>query len=150
MSGDIAVVMDVAGTILRMYRVAKDIGRGVLLEKVVTWELIMEKKDRALVVPQIDPDLIRSSRPDELLGTLVLGRDGSVEISCSSSPVSRDEVLGILEGSQVRVRELQEAYLAVRAKCPGIYRTCGMIVDKGAQEIVYTLSTGGAPFPGLG
>ncbi|RPI20243.1 MAG: HAD family hydrolase [Acidobacteriales bacterium] len=150
MSGDIAVVMDVAGTILRMYRVAKDIGRGVLLEKVVTWELIMEKKDRALVVPQIDPDLIRSSRPDELLGTLVLGRDESVEISCSSSPVSRDEVLGILEGSQVRVRELQEAYLAVRAKCPGIYRTCGMIVDKGAQEIVYALSTGGAPFPGLG
>ena len=62
------MVMDVAGTILMMYRVAKDIGRGVLLEKVVTWELIMEKKDRALVVPQIDPDLILSSRPDELLG----------------------------------------------------------------------------------
>ena len=53
-------------------------------------------------------------------------------------------------GSQVRVRELQEAYLAVRAKCPGIYRTTGMIVDLGAQEIVYALSTGGAPFPGLG
>ena len=70
------MVMDVAGTILRMYRVAKDIGRGVLLEKVVTWELIMEKKDRALVVPQIDPDIILSSRPDELLGALVLGRTG--------------------------------------------------------------------------
>ena len=73
-----------------------------------------------------------------------------MEISCSSSRVSRDEVLGILGRSQVRVRELQEAYLAVRAKCPGIYRTTGMIVDQGAQEIVYTLSTGGAPFPGLG
>jgi soluble P-type ATPase len=150
MSGDIAVVIDVAGTILMMYRVAKDIGRGVLLEKVVTWELIMEKKDRALVVPQIDPDLILSSRPDELLGKLVLGRDGNVEISCSSSRVSKGEVIGILDRSQVKVRELQEAYLAVRAKCPGIYRTCGIIVDQGTQEIVYTLSTGGAPFPGLG
>ena len=107
MSGDIAVVMDVAGTILMMYRVAKDIGRGVILNRVVTWELVMEKKGRALVVPQIDPDLVVSSRPDDLLGALVLGREECVEISCSSSRISRDEVLGILGRSQVRVRELQ-------------------------------------------
>ena len=149
MSGDLAVVMDVAGTILMMYRVAKDIARGVILEKIVTWELIMEKKGRALVVPQMDPDLVVSSRPDDLLGALVLGRQKCVEISCSSSHISRDEVLGILGRSQVRVRELQEVYLAVRARCPGIYRTTGMIVDRDLQEIAYTLSTGGAPFPGL-
>ena len=149
MSGDIAVVMDVAGTILMMYRVAKDIGRGVILNRVVTWELVMEKKGRALVVPQIDPDLVVSSRPDDLLGALVLAREECVEISCSSSRISRDEVLGILGRSQVRVRELQEVYLAVRARCPGIYRTTGMIVDRDLQEIAYTLSTGGAPFPGL-
>ena len=143
------MVMDVAGTILMMYRVAKDIGRGAILEKVVTWELIMEKKGRALVVPQIDPDLVASSRPDELLGKLVLGRQECVEISCSSSPVPRDEVIGILGRSHVKVRELQQVYLAVRAKCPGIYRTTGMIVDQELQEIVYALSTGGAPFPGL-
>jgi len=46
MSGDLAVVMDVAGTILRMYRVAKNISRGDILEKVVTWELIMKKRVR--------------------------------------------------------------------------------------------------------
>jgi len=149
MSGDLAVVMDVAGTILMMYRVAKDIDSGVILEKVVTWELMMEKKGRALVVPQIDPDLIVSSRPDDLLGALVLGRRECVEISCSSSQISRTEVLGILGRSHVRVRELQEVYLAVRARCPGIYRTTGMIVDEDCQDIVYTLSTGGAPFPGL-
>ena len=149
MSGDLAVVMDVAGTILMMYRVAKDIGRGVILEKVVTWELMMEKKGRALVVPQIDPDLIVSCPPDELLGRLVLGRRESVEISCSSSRISRMEVLSILGRSQVRVRELQEVCLAVKDRCPGIYRTTGMIVDEDCQDIVYTLSTGGAPFPGL-
>lgn len=143
------MVMDVAGTILMMYRVAKDIGRGVLLEKVVTWELMMEKNGRALVVPQIDPDLIVSCRPDDLLGTLVLARRECVEISCSSSHISRMEVLGILGRSQVRVRELQEVYLAVKDRCPGIYRTTGMIVDEDCQDIVYALSTGGAPFPGL-
>ena len=44
MCKELAVVMDVAGTMLRMYRVAKDIEKGVILVNVVTWELIMEKK----------------------------------------------------------------------------------------------------------
>lgn len=39
--------------------------------------------------------------------------------------------------------------MAVKARCSGIYRTTGMIVDQDCQDIVYTLSTGGAPFPGL-
>ena len=63
MCKDLAVVMDVAGTILRMYRVAKDIEKGVIRLNVVTWELIMEKKGRVLVVPQMDPALIFSCRP---------------------------------------------------------------------------------------
>ena len=149
MSRDLAVVMDVAGTIMKMYRVAKDIGRDIIMEKIVTWELIMEKKGRALVVPQLDPDIIISSRPDDLLGALIYGREECVKISCASSHISRDEVLRILGRSQVRVRELQEVYLAVKTKCPGKYHTAGLIVDEDRQEIIYALSTGGTPFPGL-
>ena len=90
------MVMDVAGTILRMYRVAKNIGRGDILEKVVTWELIMKKKGQALVVPQVDPEFVISCRPDDLLNTLFGGREEYVEISCSSSPISKDDILKIL------------------------------------------------------
>jgi soluble P-type ATPase len=42
-----------------------------------------------------------------------------------------------------------EVYGEVLARCPGNYHTAGMIVDVGLQEVVYALSTGGAPFPGL-
>ena len=94
MSGDLAVVMDVAGTIMRMYRVAKDIPGDIILEKVVTWELIMEKSGRALVVPQIDPDMIISCNPDHPIRVLVLGREDCIKISCSSSQISPDEVSG--------------------------------------------------------
>jgi soluble P-type ATPase len=149
MSGDVAVVMDVAGTILKMYRVAKDIARGIILEKIVTWELIMEKRGRALVVPQIDPKLIIFCRPDDPMGTLIRNREGGVEISCSSSPISKDEALSILCRSHVKVRELQEVHQAVKARCPEKYQTTGMIVDDDLQEITHTLSTGGIPFPGL-
>jgi soluble P-type ATPase len=149
MSGDLAIVMDVAGTILRMYRVAKDIRRGIIIEKIVTWELIMEKKGRALVVPQINPGRIVSCCPDDPLSVLVLGRKESIEISCSSSPVSIEVALGILCRSKATIRDLQEVYRAVSARCPNNYQTTGVIVDEDLQEVTHALSTGGTPFPGL-
>ena len=144
------MVMDVAGTIMRMYRVAKDIPRDVILERIVTWELIMEKSGRALVVPQIDPDNIISYNPDDPIGVLATGREQCIKISCSSSQISPDEVLRILKSSPVKMRELQETCSLVKAKCPGNYRTAGFIVDQDHGRIVYALSTGGIPFPGLG
>jgi len=149
MCKELAVVMDVAGTILRMYRVAKDIEKGVIRLNVVTWELIMEKKGRVLVVPQMDPDLIFSCRPDDTLGTLIDGREQLLEISCASSPITKDEAVRILGRSQAKVRDLVEVYREVLARCPGNYHTAGMIVDVDLQEVVYALSTGGSPFPGL-
>lgn len=128
---------------------AKDIERKAILKNVVTWELIMEKKGRALVVPQMDPDLIFSCRPDDALGTLVVGREELLEISCASSSISKDEAVGIVVRSQAKVRDLQEVHRAVLARCPDNYHTAGMIVDKDLQEVVYALSTGGSPFPGL-
>jgi len=150
MGKDLAVVMDVAGTMLRMYRVAKDIKRSVILENVVTWELIMEKTGRALVVPQMDLDLIFSCRPDDAMGTLISGREQLLEVSCASSRISKDEAIGIVGRSQARVRDLLEVHRAVLARCSGNYHTAGMIVDVDLQEVVYALSTGGSPFPGLG
>jgi Cu+-exporting ATPase len=150
MSGDLAVVMDVAGTILRMYRVAKDLSRDIIMEKVVTWELIMEKSGRALVVPQVDPQFIASCCPDDPVSSLVDGREDCLEISCSSTSLSRNQALQILRRSQVRVRELQEVHRAVQFRCPERYQTTGVIVDADLQEITHAISTGGTPFPGLG
>jgi soluble P-type ATPase len=149
MSGDFAVVLDAAGTMLRMYRVAKDLSRGLLLKKIVTWELIMEKSGRALVVPQMEPDLLALCPPDEPLSSLFKGREDCVEISCSSSPVSREQAVAILLRSNAKVSDLQEVHIAVKAKCPEKYQTAGMIVDEDLQDVTHVLGTGGTPFPGL-
>ncbi|OPY54212.1 MAG: Soluble P-type ATPase-like phosphatase [Methanosaeta sp. PtaU1.Bin060] len=149
MSGDIAVVLDVAGTMLRMYRVAKDLGSGLLLKKVVTSELIMEKSGRALVVPQIRPDLLWRCPPDEPLSSLFKGKEAHIGISCSSSPISREQVASILLRSRAKVSDLQEVQVAVRARCPEEYQTTGMIVDEDLHDVTHVISTGGTPFPGL-
>ncbi len=149
MAKDLAVVLDVAGTMLKMYRVAKDIPRGIIMKKVVTWELIMEKRSRALVVPQIDPSKIASCPPQEPVGLLINGRENSIEISCSSAPISREEAVSILQHSKAKVADIQEVYRAVLSKCPNKYQTTGMIVDIDLGDIAYAISTGGTPFPGL-
>jgi soluble P-type ATPase len=149
MAEDLAVVLDVAGTMLKMYRVAKDIPRGIIMEKVVTWELIMEKRSRALVVPQIDPTKVASCPSQEPVRSLINGREDSIEISCSSAPISREEAIRILQRSRAKVGDIQEVYRAVRARCPDKYQTTGMIVDIDLEDIAYTISTGGTPFPGL-
>jgi Cu+-exporting ATPase len=149
MSDDLAVVLDVAGTMLRMYRVAKDIQHGILMERVVTWRLIMEKKGRALVVPQIDPSVVASCPPQEPMSLLLKGRERRIEVSCSSSPVSRDDAINILRHSNVRIAEIQEVHRAVQARCPHKYQTTGVIIDTDLNEITHTISTGGIPFPGL-
>lgn len=149
MGRDLAVVMDGAGTILRMYRVAKDIEKGIIMEGVITWELIMKKKGRALVVPQMDPEIISSFSADDRLGRVIVGREEMLAISCSSSAIFREAALDIVLRSQARVGDLIEVHERVKSRCPGDYHTAGMIIDIDRHDVVYTISTGGAPFPGI-
>jgi soluble P-type ATPase len=147
--GGLAVVMDVAGTMLRMYRVAKDLPGDRLLENVVTFELILEKRFRALVVPQLDPAVFSAMPPETSLFSLIRGREEMVDVSCSSAPVSKEEALRVIRSSGVSISGIQETHRAVQSRCPGAYETSGIIVDAELSEVSYALSTGGRPFPGL-
>lgn len=148
-TGDLAVVFDVAGTLLKMYRVAKDIESGRLLERIVTSDLIMEKDGRALVVPQVDPRRVMACPPDAPIGAIIYNREECVEVSCWSTPVTREAALEIIRNSKARMADLQDANRAARSRCPGGYQTTGMIIDADLEEVSYTISTAGQPFPGL-
>lgn len=76
MSCDLAVIFDVAGTMLEMYRVAKDLSKKVLVAGVITTELVMEK-GRALVIPQLDPEVVMRTPPEMPLSTFFRGGKGT-------------------------------------------------------------------------
>jgi len=149
MSCDLAVIFDVAGTMLQMYRVAKDVSRNILMEGIVTTELVMEKGGRALVIPQLNPEEVMETPPEMPLSTFFRGRERNIKISCSSTEVSEREVVPILLSSQAEVRNLQETLAAVCARCPRFYYTTGLIVDAEAEAVTHSISTGGRPFPAL-
>ncbi len=149
MSCELAVIFDVAGTMLEMYRVAKDISRNVLMVRIITTELVMEKGGRALVVPQLDPEKVLGTAPDTPLGLFFRERERDIKISCSSTPVSEDEALSILLRSDAQVADLQETLKAVCARCPRFYYTTGLIVDVETGRVTHSVSTGGRPFSAL-
>lgn len=149
MSGNLAVIFDVAGTMLKMYRVAKDLSRNVIMEGIVTSELIMEKGGRALLIPHLDPEEVMKTPGETTLADFFRGREKNVVISCSSTPVSEDEARSILCSSEVEMAALQETLAAVFSRCPGYYFTSGLIVDVEAGDVTHSISTGGRPFPEL-
>ena len=134
---------------MKMYRVAKDIERGILLEGVITWQLIIKNKGRALVVPQMDPEVISRFRADDRLGKVIAGREEMLAISCSSSPISREDAIDIILCTQARIGDLMDVHERVKARCPGNYHTAGMIIDVPCREVIYAISTGGVPFAGM-
>jgi Cu+-exporting ATPase len=147
MARNLAVIFDVAGTMLEMYRVAKDLSRDLLMEGIFTMELVMEKGGRALVIPHLDPEEVMKTPAETTLAEFFRGRVRNVTISCSSTPVSDDEARSLLLNSEVEVASLQETLAAVSARCPGFYYTSGLIVDVEAGGVSHSVSTGGRPFP---
>ena len=143
------MIFDVAGTMLEMYRVAKDLSRNLLMEGIFTMELVMEKGGRALVIPHLDPEEVMKTPAETTFADFFRGREGNVVISCSSTPVSEDEARRLLLSSEEEVSSLQETLAAVSAHCPGFYYTSGLIVDVETGTVTHSISTGGRPFPQL-
>ena len=67
----IAVVFDSAGTLLRMYRVAKNVNTGAILNEVISTELVGKKPYCALLVMQIDSNRLEKCPPDMLVSDFI-------------------------------------------------------------------------------
>ncbi|WP_191985827.1 hypothetical protein [Methanohalophilus profundi] len=63
MENKLAVVFDSAGTLLHMYRVARDMSNGMMLEDIESTMLVAGRKGRALVVLHADMEMILESQP---------------------------------------------------------------------------------------
>jgi soluble P-type ATPase len=140
----VAVVFDSAGTLLRMYRVAKEVATGIILDNVQTTLLVSEKPRRALVVMNGALEGTILSCPQMTFHDF-LGKYGiSIGISCSSSSMELNEAYSIIQKSSVCVSDIRDVISVVRGRCPDVfYLAAGIIVDAQEGTVPYVLSTGG-------
>ncbi|MDW7732890.1 MAG: HAD family hydrolase [Methanolobus sp.] len=144
MQKQVAVVFDSAGTLLRMYRVAKDARTGMILENIQSTLLVAQEPHRALVIVNADLEEVSYCDPQLTLYGLMEEYDIRLDISCASRPFELDEIYGIIRTSNVCVSDVNDVVSIVRGHCPDtFYLAAGIIVDAQEKIVPYVLSTGG-------
>jgi Cu+-exporting ATPase len=140
----VAVVFDSAGTLLHMYRVAKEMSTGSILEDVQTTLLVAQKANRALIVLRTRFDELRQCDLEMELHDFIEMHNIELGISCSSSPFHLDDVYGIIKHNRTKVSDINDVVSLVKGRCPNVfYIAAGLIVDSRENVVPYVLSTGG-------
>jgi len=147
MTGRIAVVFDSAGTLLHMYRVAKEVRTGRILENIESTAIVAKKNGCGLVVLNAENETILHSREDMPLFEFINNYRIPIGVSCSKGEFSANNAYDIIKGTQIHMGDVQDVMHAVSYHCPNIfYLAAGMIIDSDARDVPYVLSTGGQVF----
>lgn len=148
----VAVVFDSAGTLLRTYRVAKDIIHHELLPGIETTMLTFASSDRVLVVIHAHSQEIIDADPDTLLSTYLVERDIGFGISCTRLIVTAEEVGDVLyTDRRARIGDVQECIRHVWSSCRKeavLAMNSGVILNLSLPGVEFTITTGGTPFEG--
>jgi soluble P-type ATPase len=151
-SPSIAVVFDSAGTLLRTYRVVKNIPGQEVLADVETTAITAASDDRALLVLNVRSRDLMKAPPDLLLSEYLGTHQVSFGISCANRVFTRGEIADLLYADQVaKVSDLQECIREVWARCrleALVVIDSGVIVNFSLKIIEFTVTSGGRPFAG--
>jgi len=147
MAKRIAVVFDSAGTLLHMYRVAKESSTGNILENIESTAIVAKKNGCGLVALNTEKEIILRSRRDMFLFEFIKEYGVSIGISCSKGKFTPDVACEVIRGASLLMGDVHDVLEAVTSRCPDtIYLAAGLIVDSEARRIPYVLSTGGQVF----
>ena len=140
-----AVVFDSAGTLLRMYRVAKNIKTGQYINEVVSTELVGKKPYCALLVMQVDSNKLVNCPPHMLISDFIKKYRIGIDVGCSRSQIDSTHALSIVENDNTAtMKDLQDVMQSVRNKCKNIfYMGVGLVIDIEEKNIPYVICTGG-------
>ncbi len=147
-----AVVFDSAGTLLNVYRVAKDVRSGRIVEHVATTNLVTLGRGCALVAMKVDSfDFLDGKSPEMSLSGYLAETGIGLDIICRSTRCPAESVsVAALKDTTATLGDMQDAIAAVKLKCKGIYYVnMGFIVDVPHATIPYVLATGGRIFSGV-
>jgi soluble P-type ATPase len=152
LSPSIAVVFDSAGTLLRTYRVVKNIPGREILTGVETTAITAASDDRALLVLNVRSREVMKARPELLLSEYLGTNQVSFGVACANRVFTHAEAADVLYGDRVaKVADLQECIRDVWARCrleALLLIDSGVILNFSPGIIEFTVTSGGRPFTG--
>jgi Cu+-exporting ATPase len=151
-SPSIAVVFDSAGTLLRTYRVVKNIPSQEILTDVETTAITAASDDRALLVLNVRSRDVMKAAPDLLISEYLGTHQVSFGVSCANRVFTHGEIADLLYADRgAKVSDLQECIREVWERCrleALVVIDSGVIVNFSSGIIEFTVTSGGRPFAG--
>lgn len=148
----VAVVFDSAGTLLRTYRVARDVLHDEMLIDVETTTLTFGAEGRVLVVLHLHSRDVMGAPPDQLLSEFFHERSVGFGVACSRRVIPAEDVAEILYSDKTaQVSDLQACIREVWSCCKResfVTMNSGVILNMDLSGIEFTVTTGGRPFSG--
>jgi len=148
----VAVIFDSAGTLLRTYRVARDLLHDEMLTEVETTTITFGAEARVLVVLHLHSRDVIEAPEDRLLSEFFLERSIGFGVACSRRIIPAEEVAEILYNDRyARIGDLQACIRQVWSCCKResiVTMNSGVILNMDLARIEFTVTTGGRPFDG--
>ncbi|MCK9307742.1 MAG: HAD family hydrolase [Methanoculleus sp.] len=148
----VAVIFDSAGTLLRTYRVARDLLHDEMLTEVETTTITFGAEARVLVVLHLHSRDVIEAPEDQLLSEFFLERSIGFGVACSRRIIPAEEVAEILYNDRhARIGDLQACIRQVWGCCKResiVTMNSGVILNMDLARIEFTVTTGGRPFDG--
>jgi soluble P-type ATPase len=147
-----AIVFDSAGTLLKVYRVARDVKTKKIIENVVSTNMITRGRGCALIALQDDSvDFLEGADPGAKISDYMAGANLGFDVICSGIKCTHERINeAIARDNTASMGDLKQAIEAVKLKCKDIYYlNMGLVVDVPNGTIPYVLATGGKTFPGV-
>ncbi|MDN7026199.1 HAD family hydrolase [Methanoculleus sp. FWC-SCC1] len=148
----VAVVFDSAGTLLKTFRVARNVQSAEMLIDMETTTLTFACESRALVVLHLHSRDVVDAPPDTPLAAFLVENGIGFGVACASRVVPAEKVADALyTDTGARVGDLQECIRQVWKSCRQesiVTLNSGVILNMDLPGIEFTVTTGGKPFDG--
>lgn len=146
----VAVVFDSAGTLLRTYRVARDLLRDEMIADVETTTIAFGDEGRALVVLHLSSRDVIAAPEDQLLSEFLKDQSIGFGVACSQRVILAEDVADILyTDRRARTSDMQACIRQVWDCCKKesfAAMNSGVILNMDLPGIEFTVTTGGRPF----
>jgi len=147
-----AIVFDSAGTLLKVYRVARDVTYKKIVENVVSTNMVTKGRGCALIALQADSvEFMDGADPAMRISDYMAHTDMGFDVICRGLKCTHERISdAIARDSNATMGDMKQAIEAVKLKCKDIYYlNIGLVVDVPNGTIPYVLATGGRIFPGV-
>jgi soluble P-type ATPase len=147
-----AIVFDSAGTLLKVYRVARDVNNKAIIENVVSTNMISKGRGCALIALRADSvEFLDGAEPETRISDYMARTHMGFDVICRGIKCTHQRINdAIVKDDRATMGDMKQAIEAVKLKCKDIYYlNIGLVVDVPNGNIPYVLATGGKIFPGV-